>query len=121
MASGLIPKGLFEKDEKALDAAKHEFKEETSFEPKGESIELIPLKRPSRKIIYCWAFDGDCDTLAIKSNIFTMEWYPHSGKQSEFPEVDRTEWFDIKTVKQKTLPIQAPFLDQLCQKLHYTP
>ena len=121
LASWSIPKGLFEKDEQALDAAKREFKEETSFEPKGDFIELMPLKQKSGKIVHCWAFQGDCDPSALKSNTFSMEWPPDSDKQSEFPEIDRADWFDIPAAKQKILPGQAPFLDELCQKLNYTP
>ena len=121
LASWSIPKGLFDKDEDALDAAKREFNEETGFKSTGVFIELTPLKQPSGKIIHCWAFEGDCDPSALKSNTFSMEWPPHSGVQSEFPEVDRAEWFDIKTAKQKILPGQAPFIDQLFQKLRQRP
>ncbi len=120
-ASWSIPKGLFDKNENALDAAKREFKEETGFKPAGVFIELTPLKQPSGKIIHCWAFEGDCDSSAIKSNTFSMEWPPHSGEQSEFPEADRADWFDISAAKQKILPGQSSFLDQLCQKLKRTP
>jgi predicted NUDIX family NTP pyrophosphohydrolase len=46
-----------------------------------------------------------------------MEWSPRSGKQQEFPEVDRAEWFDLESAKAKILPAQAEFLDRLLERL----
>jgi predicted NUDIX family NTP pyrophosphohydrolase len=42
-----------------------------------------------------------------------MEWPPRSGKQQEFPEVDRAGWFSIPEAKAKILRGQMPFLDEL--------
>jgi predicted NUDIX family NTP pyrophosphohydrolase len=44
-----------------------------------------------------------------------MEWPPRSGRQQSFPEVDRAEWFDLATARQKILKGQAGFLDDLAQ------
>ena len=63
--------------------------------------------------MHAWAFEGDCDPSAIKSNTFSMEWPPRSGKYQEFPEVDRAEWFTIETAKDKILKGQVGFLDEL--------
>ncbi|MDR4497306.1 MAG: hypothetical protein MRK02_05180 [Candidatus Scalindua sp.] len=71
--------------------------------PKGEFKPLKPLKQPSNKIITAWAVEGDCDASKIKSNTFTMEWPPHSGKEQEFPEVDRAAWFTIDMAERKLL------------------
>jgi predicted NUDIX family NTP pyrophosphohydrolase len=30
-----------------------------------------------------------------------MEWPPKSGKQSEFPEIDRVEWFSFEETREK--------------------
>jgi predicted NUDIX family NTP pyrophosphohydrolase len=46
-----------------------------------------------------------------------MEWPPRSGSRQEFPEVDRAEWFDLATAREKVLPAQAEFLDRLLEKL----
>lgn len=93
--------------------AKREFQEETSFKASGEFIPLTPLKQPSGKIITAWAFEGDCDASAIKSNTFAIEWPPRSGRQQEFPEVDRAGWFSIPAAKEKIIKGQAGFLDEL--------
>jgi predicted NUDIX family NTP pyrophosphohydrolase len=46
-----------------------------------------------------------------------MEWPPKSGKQQEFPEVDRAEWFEVDAARLKILKGQAPFIDQLLRKV----
>jgi predicted NUDIX family NTP pyrophosphohydrolase len=109
-----IPKGEYGADENPLDAAKREFKEETGFDvPNGKVVELKPIKQPSGKIISAWAIEGDFDKAKMKSNLFTMEWPPKSGKRQEFPEVDRGEWFDLQTARTKMFKGQLGFLDEL--------
>jgi len=117
LGSWQIPKGEFENDEKPFDAARREFKEETGQEVDGKFIELKPVKYKSGKIVYAWAVEGEVDENKIKSNFFSMEWPPKSGKQQEFPEVDRGEWFSIEEAKQKILPVLVPFIDGLVEKL----
>ena len=101
--------------EDPLEAAKREFEEETSFKASGEFIPLTPRKQPSGKIISAWAFEGDCDASAIKSNTFLMEWPPRSGRQQEFPEVDRAGWFSVPVAKEKIIKEQSGFLEELIQ------
>lgn len=108
-----IPKGEFAPDEDALAAAKREFAEETGFEIEGEFIELVPVKQSSVKTVYAWAVAGDLDASAIHSNTFSMQWPPKSGRYEEFPEVDRAEWFNMATAKQKIVRGQVPLLEQL--------
>ncbi|MEA1899644.1 MAG: NUDIX domain-containing protein [Thermodesulfobacteriota bacterium] len=98
-----IPKGEYSDDEEPFQVAKREFKEETGYDAKGNFLPLTQIKQPSRKLISAWAFEGDCDASAIKSNTFKMEWPPRSGKEAEFPEVDRAEWFPTKIAKKKLL------------------
>ena len=108
-----IPKGEFDANEDPLDAARREFEEETGGTPDGDFIPLEPLRQPSGKLIYAWAVEGDFDPTALKSNSFHMEWPPRSGKQGEFPEVDRAEWLTVETAARKISVGQRPFLDQL--------
>ena len=61
--------------------------------------------------------EGDCDPSTIKSNTFTMEWPPKSGKQMAFPEVDRAEFFNVETAKTKINAAQVGLLEELVQKL----
>jgi predicted NUDIX family NTP pyrophosphohydrolase len=112
-----IPKGEFVEDEAPLDAAKREFKEETGHDaPVGEYIELGFIKIPS-KHIYCWAVEGDLDVGQIKSNKFKMEWPPKSGKQQEFPELDKAAWVEISHASAKMHKGQAEFIDRLAEHL----
>ncbi len=46
-----------------------------------------------------------------------MEWPPKSGKQQEFPEVDKANWFTIGVAKEKIFKGQIGFLEQLCNLL----
>ncbi len=112
-----IPKGEYSPGEEPLEVAKREFHEETGYQATGEFIPLTPRKQPSGKVISAWALEGDCDAASIKSNTFSMEWPPHSGKQQEFPEVDRAGWFTIPTAKGKILKGQVAFLDELIEIL----
>jgi predicted NUDIX family NTP pyrophosphohydrolase len=112
-----IPKGELEDGDDPVAAAKREFHEETGTKLSGELVELGQLKQPSGKLVHAWAMQGDIDASSVKSNTFPMEWPPHSGRQQEFPEVDRAEWFTIAAAREKILPGQRGFLDQLQQLL----
>ena len=109
-----IPKGEYGDEEDPLTAARREFKEETGCEAIGQFITLSPIKQPGGKIISAWAVEGDCRADIINSNTFTMEWPPRSGRQAEFPEVDRAGWFSLKQAKKKILKGQVGFIDELC-------
>jgi predicted NUDIX family NTP pyrophosphohydrolase len=108
-----IPKGEYEAGEDPLDAARREFQEETGLAARGPFIPLTPLKQPGGKIVHAWAFEGDCDAEALKSNTFSMEWPPGSGRLQEFQEVDRAGWFAMEDARRKILRGQAGFLAEL--------
>jgi predicted NUDIX family NTP pyrophosphohydrolase len=108
-----IPKGEYEPDEDALAAAKREFGEETGKTIHGHFVPLTPVKYKSGKVVQAWAVVADIDHTNIKSNYFEMEWPPRSGRKASFEEVDRAEWFDPHTAKQKIIPAQAPLIDEL--------
>jgi predicted NUDIX family NTP pyrophosphohydrolase len=108
-----IPKGEVDAQEPPLDAARREFHEETGFTVSGAFTALSPLRQPGGKVVHAWAVAGDCDPSQMRSNLFRMEWPPRSGKQQEFPEIDRVEWFAIDEALRRILPGQAGFLRQL--------
>jgi len=110
-----VPKGEFTDEEDALTAAQREFEEETGFSVSGKFIPLKPIKQKSGKLIYAWLLEGDIDHLKIKSNLFELEWPPHSGKIQSFAEIDRGEWFEIEQAKEKIIPGQVGFLEELIQ------
>ena len=112
-----IPKGLFEDGEDALAAARREFEEETGLLPEGDFVELGIFKQPSGKRISAWAFEGTFDPATFRSNMFTMEWPPKSGRLREFPEADRAGWFEPKQALVKILKGQRPILEALFERL----
>src|SRR5436190_1037143 len=75
-----IPKGEIQDGEDPLAAAMREFEEEIGLKPSGSFVELTPIQQKGGKIVHAWAFEGDCDTAAVHSNSFQMEWPPRSGK-----------------------------------------
>ena len=110
-----LPKGQFTEGELPLDAAKREFGEEMGSPPSGDFQPLGTVKQPSGKIIHAWAAESDFDVSTVKSNLFSMEWPPRSGRNGEFPEVDRAGWFSIEEARDKIIKGQAPFLDRLLE------
>jgi predicted NUDIX family NTP pyrophosphohydrolase len=116
-AAWSIPKGEYSEGESAIDAARREFREETGFEPGTDFVTLGEIRQPSGKIISVWAFEGDCDPAALRSNTFSMEWPPKSGRSREFPEVDRAEWFSLDAARAKLLKGQLGFLERLASKV----
>jgi predicted NUDIX family NTP pyrophosphohydrolase len=108
-----IPKGGHEPGETPLDAARREFTEETGFLAEGPFLPLTPVRQAGGKVVTAWAVEGDFDASAAHSTTFTMEWPPKSGRQKEFPEVDRAAWFPLDVAAEKILSGQRPLLYQL--------
>ncbi len=113
-----IPKGELDEGENALEAAKREFEEETGKTVTAKDfVELPPVKNKSGKTVYAFAAEQDFDTTNISSNLIWVDWPPRSGKRIEVPEVDRAEWFDAATAKEKILTYQAPLIEALIKKI----
>ena len=113
-----IPKGEFDEGENALEAAKREFEEELGSSVLSDAfIELAPVKSKSNKTVYCFAAKEDFNTDSVKSNLCSIEWPPRTGRRIEIPEVDRAEWFDIKTAKEKILPYQLPLVEEIEKRI----
>ena len=112
-----IPKGEFAEGEEPVEAAKREFHEETGSTVSGTFLALTPLKQKGGKLVHAWAVEGDIDAGAIRSNVFSMEWPPRSGRQQEFPEVDRGGWFDLASARTRMQEGQRGFLVELEEKL----
>jgi predicted NUDIX family NTP pyrophosphohydrolase len=108
-----IPKGLVDPGEDQLAAAKREFTEETGFTPEGPFKPLRAVTQKSGKTVHGFACMGDFDTGKLRSNTFEIEWPPRSGKHRSFPEIDRLAWLSLAAAREKILPYQLPFLDEL--------
>jgi predicted NUDIX family NTP pyrophosphohydrolase len=111
-----IPKGEAAPGEDLLTRAQIEFEEEVGLRPEGV-VEWIPLgwiKQKGGKIVHAWAFEGDLpQSFEAKSNLFEMEWPPHSGKLRMFPEVDQARFFSDEVARRKIKQTQVPLLDRL--------
>jgi predicted NUDIX family NTP pyrophosphohydrolase len=113
-----IPKGEYADGEDPQACALREFEEETGTAlPPGELTELGDVKQKGGKVVTAWAAEGDLDADAIRSNTFTMEWPPRSGRTAEFPEIDRAGWFAIETAREKLVAAQTEFLDRLVERI----
>jgi predicted NUDIX family NTP pyrophosphohydrolase len=108
-----IPKGEVEPGEDLFETAKREFEEETGISPQGRFILLTPVQQKGGKIVHAWAFQGNCDPRATVSNTITMEWPPGSGRQIEFPECDRADFFDVEVAKRKIKAGQEGLIEEL--------
>ncbi|MBS1861452.1 MAG: NUDIX domain-containing protein [Actinobacteria bacterium] len=116
-----IPKGGIEEDEDSRAAALRELDEELGAAAPDlaaeDLIELGQVRQRAGKVVDAWAAEADFDPAALDSNTFAMEWPPRSGREVEFPEVDRADWFALEEAKRKLLPAQAEFLDRLLERL----
>lgn len=112
-----IPKGEFEPDEEPLTAARREFEEETGISIGGPCIPLGTIKQRSGKTVHVWAVEGDADPKAIKSNTFTLEWPPKSGRMQDFPEVDEAVWYGVDDARTKIKSEQFALIELLQETL----
>jgi predicted NUDIX family NTP pyrophosphohydrolase len=115
-AAWSIPKGLYDEDEEPVVAAMREFTEELGLPVPVSPDRLASLgeiRQPSGKRLTVWAAEADLDPAAVVPGLFTMEWPPRSGKQAEFPEIDRVAWWSLGDAEVKLVRGQVPFLARL--------
>ena len=111
-----IPKGEYAPGDDPLAAARREFAEELGSEPPdGPVRDLGEIRQKSGKRVRAWALEGDLDSETIVSNTCQIEWPPRSGRRLEIPEVDRAEWFDVTSAREKINPAQAELLQRLAE------
>jgi predicted NUDIX family NTP pyrophosphohydrolase len=108
-----IPKGEFGANEDAQAVARREFCEELGVELTADLMPLGDIRQRGGKIVKAFAAKTDLDVTAISSNSFEIEWPPRSGKRQNFPEIDRAEWFDLASAREKINEAQRVFLDRL--------
>ncbi|MER5216997.1 NUDIX domain-containing protein [Streptomyces sp. NPDC002838] len=111
-----VPKGEYDPEEPAWDAARREFQEELGLPPPdGEAVPLGEVRQTNGKIVTAWAVEADLDPATIDPGTFRMEWPPKSGQFQEFPELDRVRWFDLDRARAVIVKAQAAFLDRLAE------
>ncbi|MDQ1043523.1 NUDIX domain-containing protein [Streptomyces sp. V4I2] len=111
-----VPKGEYDPDEPAWDAARREFQEELGLPPPdGEAVPLGEIRQTGGKVVTAWAVEADLDPATVTPGTFRMEWPAKSGQIQEFPEIDRVEWFDLDRARSVIVKAQAAFLDRLAE------
>ncbi len=112
-----IPKGEYSDTEDPHDVAAREFAEELG-SPLPDRPEFdLGAAAQSGKSVTAFARAADFDAASCVSNTFEVEWPPRSGRLQSFPEVDRAEWFDLDTAREKLVKGQVVFLDRLHARL----
>jgi predicted NUDIX family NTP pyrophosphohydrolase len=112
-----IPKGRVDPGADLLATARREFSEETGLLADGTFLPLRPVKQKSGKLVHAWALEADLDLTRFASNLFELEWPPRSGRQQNFPEIDRIAYFAYPVALEKIIAYQRPFLLELAQKI----
>ncbi len=114
-----IPKGEYDPDEPALEAAKREFREELGVDPPDvDYAELGTFAYSSGKRVTVFVADGAAFTTAdFVFGEFDLEWPPRSGRRQSFPEVDRVEWMPVADARTRLVKGQRPALDKLDELL----
>ncbi|MFJ4685251.1 NUDIX domain-containing protein [Streptomyces sp. NPDC091377] len=111
-----VPKGEYEPDEPAWDAARREFEEELGLAPPdGDAVPLGEVRQSGGKVVTVWAVEADLDPADVVPGTFTLEWPPRSGRTREFPELDRVAWFGPDEARAVLVKAQAAFLDRLAE------
>ena len=110
-AAWSFPKGEHDPGEDGEAAARREFVEELGVPvPAGELQPLGSQQQRSGKVVTIWALEGEVDLAAFAPGTFTMEWPKGSGREQEFPEIDRIGWFGLEEAAGKLVSGQRPFL-----------
>jgi predicted NUDIX family NTP pyrophosphohydrolase len=109
-----IPKGEAAFGEDLLTRARIEFEEELGLKSNADCFPLGCVKQKGGKTVHAWAFEGDLPAnFELRSNTFTCEWPPRSGRIAEFPEVDRASFFPLAEARERINPAQVELLDRL--------
>jgi predicted NUDIX family NTP pyrophosphohydrolase len=113
-----IPKGEYGPGEDPQACALREFEEETGTKLDApQLIELGAVVQKAGKEVTAWAARGDLDPASVRSNSFTMEWPPRSGREQEFPEIDRAAWFALDEARDRLVGAQIELLDRLTERV----
>ncbi|MGN9761634.1 NUDIX domain-containing protein [Streptomyces sp. SD31] len=111
-----VPKGEYDPEEPAWEAARREFQEELGLAPPdGEAVPLGEVRQTGGKVVTVWAVEADLDPATVVPGTFVMEWPPRSGRTREFPELDRVEWLTVGRAREVIVKAQATFLDRLAE------
>jgi predicted NUDIX family NTP pyrophosphohydrolase len=114
----MIPKGMVEPGEVAVEAALREFEEETGGKVTTVPFPLCTVRQAGGKVVEVFAVEGEFDPAGLTSIEFEMQWPPRSGKRQRFPEVAEARWMTLPQARELMLPSQLPILDALEERLN---
>ena len=103
-----IVKGEYN-NEKAVNAAIREFKEESGFDLKGD-LEYMGSFKLKRKLLVMFMVEEDIDVTKMKSNTFKRM---VNNTLCEFPEMDEARWFKIDEAYRYIFDRQKKVLDRI--------
>jgi predicted NUDIX family NTP pyrophosphohydrolase len=113
-----IPKGIPEGTEELIHTAQREFFEETGIKPEPPFYDIGFIRQKAGKMVHAWTFCGAWNPEnGISCNHFLLEWPPDSGRNVEFPEVDKARWMIYAEAITHIIPEQIPLLDR-AQKIY---
>lgn len=111
-----IVKGELDDDRDPRVTAAREWREETGAPiPPGEWLDLGTITQRGGKVVQAYAVEvvDPATVTFIASNQVSIEWPPRSGRYRLIPEVDRAQWCDHLTARQRLVVAQAEFIDRL--------
>jgi predicted NUDIX family NTP pyrophosphohydrolase len=108
-----LSKGEVDANEKIIDTAKREFKEETNLEVTTPINYLSSRKVSRKKLVIMFYTNSDFDLTNCKSNTFELEEPAGSSKFKSYPEMDNYAWFSLDVAKEKIVSNQLYFLNKL--------
>ena len=99
-------------NEKALEAAVREFKEESGFDLKNNNFKYLGSHKVSnKKLAIIFITKVDLDPTKMKSNTFKKDF--GDGILKEFPEMDKANWFKIEEAKKYIVESQIYFINKI--------
>lgn len=99
-----VVKGEYDK-EKAINAARREFLEESGFDIK-EELEYLGSFKLKNKLVIMFCLEKDLDVTKMKSNTFIRD-------AKEYNEMDEARWFSIDEASLKVFNRQRKIIDRL--------
>jgi predicted NUDIX family NTP pyrophosphohydrolase len=99
-----VVKGEYD-NEKAINAARREFLEESGFDIK-EDLEYLGSFKLKNKLVIMFCLEKDLDVTKMKSNTFIRD-------AKEYNEMDEARWFSIDEASLKVFNRQRKIIDRL--------
>ena len=112
-----LPKGEYGPDETPVDGGPARVRRGNRLSGRGRPAAVDPPAAAQRQDHRGLGLPGGLRRRASRSNTFSLEWPPRSGRRQDFPEVDRAGWFALEEAKAKINQGQVGFLEELQQIL----